>query len=587
MRKSLLVFTAVLLALASTGADAASVSVTGRVRQPLSLSLEDLAGFKTVRVQLNEIMKDGSYRGAWLYDGVPLRTLLETASVAKEESAFPKAIDLAVLVRGGDGKEVVLSWGEIFYKNSLDVILAASATPIKPHHGCGSCHKADIAERYIKPFERTIGFPKLVVASDGYADRSIENVVSIEVIDPAPAKPADKSAKLFSPSFAVTGDVKQEVTIKDLSGFTRKTMRVPNMGEGKGYHGVDEYSGALLGDIVGRAGVASDLTKLFLVSAPDGYRTSFSYGEIFLSRAEDSVLVADTQNGKAIEDGGKFIFVPSDDLMSDRDVKALENIEVMDLRRKPGLAFIGIGSGDTDLITMEAVTAMARADVFICTPDIQKRFAKYMGDKPVLLDIYAVTPPQMKKKYPDLAPADLGRKMEEVRAGIADTIQAEIKKGKSVAVLDYGDPTVWSGAEYIWEHLDPDTMEIVPGLSSFNVASALLKRHTGCKGSIILTNSKGVLENKLLFEAAAKNGETVSIFMAMKDISNLVAFFKSAYATSVPVHVVYRAGYSGSEKVVMTDLDGLLRTVEAEKEKDLLLVFIGPCLEKSAKAHRH
>jgi hypothetical protein len=65
--------------------------------------------------------------------------------------------------------------------------------------------------------------------------------------------------------------------------------------------------------------------------------------------------------------------------MSDRDVKSLEKIEVIDLKKKPKLAFIGVGSGDTDLITMEAVTAMSKADAFICPPDIKKRFGKYMG----------------------------------------------------------------------------------------------------------------------------------------------------------------------------------------------------------------
>ena len=109
---------------------AASVSITGAVKQPLNLSIEDLCRFKTVQIQLNEILKDKSYRGAWFYNGVPLRTLLETAFVEKEESAFKKAIDLAVLVRNSEGEEVALSWGEIFYKNSYDIMIATSAIPI-------------------------------------------------------------------------------------------------------------------------------------------------------------------------------------------------------------------------------------------------------------------------------------------------------------------------------------------------------------------------------------------------------------------------------------------------------------------------
>jgi hypothetical protein len=176
--------------------DAKTVSITGAVKQPLNLSMEDLGRFKIVRIQLNEILKDKSYRGAWYYNGVPLRTLLETAYIEKEESAFSKAIDLAILVRNSEGEQVALSWGEIFYQNSYDIIIATSATPIRPHHDCSSCHTPEETEPRMKQFDRTIGFPKLVIASDGFADRSIENITSIEVINPAPRMPSDKSKPL-------------------------------------------------------------------------------------------------------------------------------------------------------------------------------------------------------------------------------------------------------------------------------------------------------------------------------------------------------------------------------------------------------
>jgi precorrin-4 methylase len=587
MKKCISISILVLSIFAWTECYAGSISITGTVKQPLNLSLEELSRFKTIRVQLNEVMKDGSYRGAWFYNGVPLRALLETASVEKEETAFPKAIDLAILVRNREGREVALSWGETFYKNSADVIIATSATPIKPHHECSSCHTPDVYNRYMKQFDREIGFPKLVVASDGYADRSIENVESIEVINPTPAMQVDKSAKLYSPSFVVTGDVKNKLAINDLSGFPRKDMRVINIGEGRGFHGIDDFSGALFKSIMNKAGVEPRLSDIFLVSAPDGYRTTFSYGEIFLSRNEEGALIADTQNGKKIENGGKFIFVPSGDLMSDRDVKSVEKIEVIDLKRKPTLTIIGIGSGDADLLTMEAVTAMSRADEFICSPDISKRFGKYMGGKPVLLDIYDFAPPVIKKKYPELSRDELNKKIEDSWIKVSDSIKAELKKGRNVALLEYGDPTIWSATEYVTEHFDDEMIEIIPGLSSFNVASALLKRHTGCKGSMILANSVGILENKPLFEAAAKSGVTLSIFMAMKNLSELINLFKKSYESDVPVHVVYRAGYSGGEKVIRTDLEGLKKTIDAEKEKELFLVFIGPCLDASSKAHRH
>jgi precorrin-4 methylase len=587
MKKSLSALAIVLSMCFATELYPASISITGEVKQPLNLSLDALGGFKTTRVQLNEILKDGSFRGAWFYNGVSLRTLLETAFVEKEETAFSKAIDLAVVIRNSDGQEVVLSWGEIFYRNSEDVIIATSATPIKPHNRPASNDKIDGSDRNEKQFDRKIGFPKLVVACDGYSDRSIENVASIEVVNPRPRMKADKSAKLFSPSFMVTGTVKHELTVNDLSGFARMEMRIAHMGEGSGYKGIDNFSGISFKTLMEKAGMEPTLSSIFLISAPDGYRTTFSYGELFLARNEANILIADVQNGKAIETGGKFVFVPSGDLMSDRDVKSLEKIEVIDLKKKPKFAFIGVGSGDTDLITMEAVTAMSKADAFICPPDIKKRFGKYMGDKPILLDFYDFIPPVMKKKYPELSQTQLNEKIEGKYIEIADSIKAELKKGRNVALLDYGDPTIWSASEYLMEHFDDNMIEIISGLSSFNVASALLKRHPGCHGSIILASGKGILKNKPMFEAAAKGGATLSIFMALKEMPSLLEFFKTAYEPSVPVNIVYRAGYSDSEKVVRTDLKGLKDAIDAEKEKDLFLVFLGPCLDASSKAEKH
>jgi len=207
----------------------------------------------------------------------------------------------------------------------------------------------------MKQFERKIGFPKLVVAGDGYADRSIENIVNVEVINLTAAMPADKSAELFSSSFTVSGDVETTLDLKGLSGFPRKDVRAVNVGEGRGYHGIDDYSGVPFKDILNRAGISPKLASIFLVSAPDGYRSTFSYGEIFLIRVEEILLIADTRSGKEIKEGGKFILVPAGDLMADRDVKSVQKIEVIDLSSKPRVTFIGIGSGDSDLITMEAV----------------------------------------------------------------------------------------------------------------------------------------------------------------------------------------------------------------------------------------
>jgi DMSO/TMAO reductase YedYZ molybdopterin-dependent catalytic subunit len=316
-------------------ASPSTLAITGLVRQPLNLTRQDLEGFDAIRVQLNEVMSDGSFRGVFHYKGVPLKSLLELANVEKEETAFGKKVDLAILVRNKKGVQVALSWGEVFYRNPGGIIVATSASPIMPHKDCNTCHSPEVYKPRLEQFQRKIGFPKLVISSDTYADRSLEEITSIEILDLRPKMPAKKLKKLYAAEFTIIGSVEKTVTIKDLGNYPRREITVKHLGEGKGYHGIDRFAGAPFKAILDKTGISPDLRKTFLVSAPDGYRSLFSYGEIFLDPAGERMIIADRINGQPIEKGGKFFLIPSADLMSDRDVKSVQKIEVISLQKAP------------------------------------------------------------------------------------------------------------------------------------------------------------------------------------------------------------------------------------------------------------
>ncbi|RLB79105.1 MAG: hypothetical protein DRH24_13360 [Deltaproteobacteria bacterium] len=439
-------------------------AITGLVRQPLNLTGQDLNGFDAIRVQLNEIMSDGSFQGVFHYTGVPLKSLLELAGVEKEETAFGKNVDLAILVRNKKGMQVALSWGEVFYRNPCGIIVATSASPIMPHKDCKTCHDPELYKPRLGQFQRKIGFPKLVINSDTYADRSLEEITSIEVLDLRPKMQTKKQKKLYASEFTITGAMEKALTIKDLGFYPRREITVTHLGEGKGYHGFDRFAGVSFKAILDKAGIAPDLSKTFLVSAPDGYRSLFSYGEIFLNPAGDRMILADRLNGQPVKNGGKFILVPPDDLMSDREVKAIQKIQVISLSREPKIYVIGMGCGDTNLISLKAISYMAKADVFVCPPDIKDRFAKYMGSKPVLLDFYKFAPPRLKKKNPGLSQEKIDELMNKERTQAVNIIKEALDKGESVAILDYGDPTIWSGWSWIQEYFTDEKIEIIAGL---------------------------------------------------------------------------------------------------------------------------
>jgi precorrin-4 methylase len=558
-------------------ASSAGISVTGVVKQPLHMSIADLEKFESATTQLTEITSDRSFHGAFHYKGVPLKTLLEFADIQKEESDFSKRTDLAVIVRNKGGKQVTLSWGEVFYRNPGEAIIAYSANPIMPHRDCQQCHAPDFYQPWLSQLQRQVGFPKLIVAGDFYTDRSLEDVTNIEIRDLHPDIEAQKLQELFSPQFTIAGMVKKTLTISDLSSYPHRELYAKQMGEGKGYHGLKEFGGVSLLDLVQEAGIEPDLNTVLLISAADGYRSLVSYGELLLNSHGHTIIIADMISGNPIKEKGRFILIFPDDLMADRWVKAVEKIEVISLNQKPKLYVIGVGCADTNLITLDALSYMGKADVFLSPEDITKRFNKYMGNKPVLFDPLQNTKPMFKKNNPELTEEELTKKLDEQRDQSIQMIRDALGNGKHVALLEYGDPTIYGGWIY-WLQEFMDIIEIIPGVSAFNASNALIRSHVGCNGSIILTVPKGLKENESMLKSVAEHGDTLVIFIGLKELKDLMPLFQKYYPDTTPVDVVYKAGYSDSERVIKTTFQDVMNITEREEEQHLGMIYIGPCL---------
>lgn len=327
---------AIFIAGEATAANTDILRIYGAVNQPVVITMQDLAKFQSTQAQLNEVLENGDFRGAFYYQGVPLRILLELAGIKKnEKNNFSKSVDLAIAIRNKKGAQIILSWGEVFYRNPGEILIATNAIPIMPHKDCKGCHSAEFYKPLIDQFHRNICFPKLIVAEDLYTDRSLEGITDIEVIDINPDNNVkkDPKSKLFSKQFTITGYGIKPLSLCDISQYSRKNMRIKKVGEGKGYHGILQAGGASLKQILEDAGIKPDLNTVFMVSAPDGYRSLLSYGEVFLNPLGDQIIIADRIDGQSIDSGGKFILLISKDLMADRWVKAIEKIEVISISK--------------------------------------------------------------------------------------------------------------------------------------------------------------------------------------------------------------------------------------------------------------
>ncbi len=553
-----------------------ALTINGAVRQPLNLDTDNLLQFGSVQARVTELSHNGNYGGVFDYRGVPLKALLDVATVQKEVAGYSKSINLAILVRNREGRSVALSWGEVFYRNQSNVMIATSARPVEPgvKHKCGECHDAALFRPVLDKLNRKIVFPKLIMTNDFYTDRNLENVVSIEIVDLNREVQYPEGQRPSPAAFTVTDQDGRSRQVTDLSGYPQVSVAIKEVGSGRGFHGFKRLQGVGLGELLKRLAVDAGPDSVLLVTSTDGYQSLLSHGEIVFSALGEQIIISEAKGAPK-----KFVLLVPHDTLADRMVKTINKVEVISLRPKPKLYVIGVGCGDTSLITLEAISCMGKVDAFISPGDLAGRFSKYTGDKPVLFDPFASFEPEFKKKNPNLKGDELKKRLEAQRSVEIKSLKDALAAGKSVAVLDYGDPTIYGG----WQHwLEPEfsgKLEVVPGISAFSAANAMMGYNLACnQDSMIVTTPRALEANQEMLKAVAAKGDPVVVYMGLKDMKSLVPLLKKYYHAKTPVTVVYKAGYSKEGRLLKTHLDRVLSDTAKETEQQLGMIYVGPSL---------
>ncbi|MBN1495940.1 MAG: hypothetical protein JXA07_04170 [Spirochaetes bacterium] len=556
-----------------------TLSVTGLVEKPLFLSARDLGQFNAASVTLTEVLSDKTYTGTFRYRGVPLRTILELAVIKKREQEYSKKIDLIIAVKNTRGEKAYLSWCEVFYRAPSDAVIAFSAEPVRALKSCQSCHAKGHYEKWEAPVNRSVGLPRLVLANDFYSDRCIENITGIEVVDFLPGKAPATDRCRRSETITIAGESRHTLTIDSLKPYRHISTNVKHAGEGRGYHGILEYDGVPLLDLLAENNIRPAPDSIMVFSAPDGYRSVISYGELSLTRAGRDIIIADKKDGRSIEEEGKFNLIVPHDLSSDRWVKTLNKIEIIPVRTTPKLYIIGVGCGDTNLITQQALSAMAKADVFVCTDDIRSRYGSYMGGKQVLFDPLMSRPYYYRKINSKLTEDEIQKTTVALGKEHIRLLKEALRQGRNVGFLDYGDPTIYGSWTYwLLDNFGEEEYSVIPGISAFNAANAMIGKNVAINGSVIITVPDGIRRNEGMVKGAAKNGDTLAIFVGLIELKSLMPVFNKYYPGKTPVIVVYKAGYEKSGRLVRTDLSSVVGVIESEKEKHLGMIYIGRAL---------
>jgi precorrin-4 methylase len=243
---------------------------------------------------------------------------------------------------------------------------------------------------------------------------------------------------------------------------------------------------------------------------------------------------------------------------------------------------VGMGPGDPDLATLRALKVIEKADLIFAGKRISDKFKDILAGKDVR-DGYHRLFPFYGKKCSDATGDEKAREgmsceaYHYKQAEFAALVRTAVAQGKTVAMLDAGDPLVYGPCSWSLTELGDLDTEVVPGLSCFNAANAALRagvtegRQTH---SVILASGWSV-------EEMAAHQSTMVLFTMRTEFNKFIKSLSKHYPADTPVAVVFSAGYAAREKVV----HGTLATIGDRLGQGRLpfehLLYVGDFLEKS------
>ena len=244
---------------------------------------------------------------------------------------------------------------------------------------------------------------------------------------------------------------------------------------------------------------------------------------------------------------------------------------------------VSVGVGDGDLITVRAIDTIKRSDVIVCREKMKEQFAEYLKGKEFLDSSRGWRYSKKdRSKLTDKEKKAWSEERRKRRAELVSKIRSQIAKGKTVSVLDSGDPLIYGPKAWYLEEFKDLNPIVVPGVSCFNAANAALRKSitSGKKThSVVLTSRQDI-------EKMSGHQPTIVIFTMGTKFKDIIKRLKDVYPLMTPVAIVVYAGYKEKEEVIKGTLKNIADKIGDEKLPFEHLIYVGDFLNQSMKRFR-
>jgi precorrin-4/cobalt-precorrin-4 C11-methyltransferase len=223
---------------------------------------------------------------------------------------------------------------------------------------------------------------------------------------------------------------------------------------------------------------------------------------------------------------------------------------------------IGAGPGDPGLVTVRGAELIARCPVVLYTGSlVPKQVIARARPEARVLDSSGMT-------------------LDEIVAVIGEAHAA----GQDVARVHTGDPSIFGSTGEQMRRLEELGIpyEIVPGVSSFSAAAAVLGKELTLpelSQTVILTRAEGrtPMPDGEKLEDLGRHRATLALFLSITLLDEVAASLIPSYGADCPVAVVHKASCP-DQQIVMGTLADIKAKVKAAGIRTQSMVFVGRVL---------